>query len=234
MYNPSGSHIIYTPCSLPLSHNREREGKEESCPPIDRQIGTIYTITLQDNLVMAAIITDTPLCGFCHHKVGGLHRKLHHTHNPHIRRKIHSQIHQIESIMHTHTTRDDDNVLVCPTLKTHYCAKCKHEGRGIVYGHTPSRCSPCEYCHERGHNDRECPKKRADEKSEVATIVFKIPKKEGWEKAFERFLAMSAGEGFEIVKEINTSTPEDEMYKMADEFFNEKPEVGPADDIIYA
>lgn len=182
----------------------------------------------------ATATTETPLCGFCHHKHQGLLRKLHHTRNPYIRSNIHSQIRDLESVMFTHTTRDDDNLLVCPTLKAHYCAKCKHEGRGIVYGHTPSRCSPCEYCHERGHNDRECPKKRADEKNQSATIVFKIPKNKGWEQAFERFLAMSSGEGFEIVKEINTSTPDEEMYKMADEFVNEKHDTGPADEIIYA
>lgn len=177
----------------------------------------------------ATTTTETPLCGFCHHKVGGLHRKLKHTYNHHRRRHIHQQIRDIESVMHTHTTRDDDNILVCPTLKAHYCARCKYEGRGIVYGHTPSRCYPCDYCHERGHNDRECPKKRADEKMESATIVFKIPKNKGWQQAFERFLAMSAGEGFQIVKKIHTSTSEDEMYEMTDE----KHEIGPADEIIY-
>lgn len=202
-------------------------------PAIDRRLDATTTITLCLTRHQSMTTTETPLCGFCHHKHERLIRKLHDTCIPHIRTRLQSQICDIKNIMCTHTTRDEDNHLICPTLKGHYCAKCKHEGRGFVYGHTPSRCSPCEYCHERGHNDRECPKKRHDEKHEAATIVFKIPKVKGWEKAFERFLDMSADHGFEVVKEIHTSTTDDEIYKMADEFFSEKPVMSDADTVIY-
>ena len=139
---------------------------------------------------------DRPYCMHCHYTIGHLKKKL--QYKP---RLIH-KINHLKTIMYDHTTRDEDNNLICPTLKAYYCPKCKHEGRGLVYGHTPSRCSPCEYCNERGHNERECPNKRADEKDSFTTIVFKIPKNKAWEQAYERFLAMAAGEDFDIVKVI--------------------------------
>ena len=141
---------------------------------------------------------DTSYCMHCHYTIGRLQKLL--SQKPYLIHKIN----HLKSIMYNHTTRDEDNNLICPTLKAYYCPKCKHEGRGIVYGHTPSRCSPCEYCEERGHNERECPKKRADDKITHATIVFKIPKNKGWHDAYERFLAMAHGEDFQIIKEIST------------------------------
>lgn len=132
----------------------------------------------------------------CHYTIGRLEKQL--PYKPFLITKIN----HLNTIVHTHNTRDDDNNLICPTLKAYYCPKCKAEGRGIVYGHTPSRCSPCEYCHERGHNDRECPKKRADEKAKVTTIVLQVTKKVGYDHVIDTLRTFCEEHGIDILKTI--------------------------------
>jgi hypothetical protein len=134
--------------------------------------------------------STTPFCTYCHHTLGRLQKAL--QHKPFLKKKIA----YVQSIMNNHSTRDIDNVLTCPMLKSYKCFKCGE------YGHTPSRCTPCEYCEHNGHNDRECPKKRADEKHKSTTIVLKITKKVGFEDILDKLKTFCHEHAVDIVKEI--------------------------------
>lgn len=136
---------------------------------------------------------ETTQCNYCMHTLAKLQRDL--PYKPFLIGKIK----YVQSIVNAHTTRDQDNILTCPLLKTYRCFKCGD------FGHTPSRCTPCEYCSQRGHNERECPKKLQDDKSTFATIVFRIPKSAGWEQTLQRFRDFATKESLDIVKEINVT-----------------------------
>jgi len=127
-------------------------------------------------------------------KTLALSKKIDHF-NAHILR-LNDKISYTYTIMNTHTTRDDDNNLLCPILKEYKCFKCGE------HGHTPSRCTPCEYCKQNGHNDRECPKKRADEKHTHLTIVAKLTKKVGYDDLLLKFKSFCHEHGIEIIKEV--------------------------------
>jgi hypothetical protein len=134
---------------------------------------------------------DTTFCTYCAHSITRMEKAL--THKPWLRKKIA----HTKTIMNNHNTRDKDtNELTCPMLKAYRCFKCGE------FGHTPSRCTPCEYCEQRGHNERECPKKRAHEKHMFTTIVLKITKKVGFEDTLDKLKDFCEEHGVDIVKEI--------------------------------
>lgn len=151
-------------------------------------------------------------CTYCHHTLNRHERTLHrlsadlHRIPPHLTHKIrHTQAHihdlnhkidHLRTIQDTHTTRDSDNVLTCPILAAYKCSRCGG------FGHTPSHCHPCEYCAVNGHNERECPKKRLDEKEQTLTIVLRIPKLGGFEAVVDKLKLLCETHQIEILKEV--------------------------------
>jgi hypothetical protein len=127
-------------------------------------------------------------------KIASLLKKIDYYHTN--LKQLKDKISYTYTIMNTHTTRDDDNNLLCPILKEYKCFKCGE------HGHTPSRCTPCEYCKQNGHNDRECPKKRADEKHTHLTIVAKLTKKVGYDDLLLKFKSFCHEHGIDIIKEV--------------------------------
>ena len=173
---------------------------------------THITTTPTDTTTTSTHITTTPTditttptsCTYCHHTYTRLQRNLHDMqqqlhYKPYLAKKIHHtkhKLHYIHHVMHTHTTRDLDNVLTCPLLKSYKCFKCH------AFGHTPSRCTPCEYCEERGHNDRECPKKRADEKHTTHTVVLQLTKGPDLHDTLQALKLFASQRDIHILKEI--------------------------------
>lgn len=66
-----------------------------------------------------------------------------------------------------HPTRDRYRVLVCPVLRAQKCSKCGG------YGHTPSRCTPCEYCGIVGHAQYECERELADSTKDGSVLTLR-------------------------------------------------------------